>query len=122
MTVAWPSNVNQVQYDPRVKQPVDQRSTFQADAGVPKIASLSTDTFYDVQYDVLFTAAEVDAFWTWWGTTAARGAQAFTGINDVHSNTARTYIFAPGSVPSFQRFPSAAELYRATFTLIQLPP
>ena len=82
--------------------------------------ALSTVQLYTVNFDVLFSGTEVDAFWDWWATLDLRVSEKFTGHLDVINDSNAVYQFL--SVPQFNMVRAgntATVLYKATFQLIQ---
>ena len=75
MTVAWSSSINKTRLSPISKIPYDQRSMFQALGGAPKPGAITTLKLYLVNFDVIYSGTEVDAFWGWWTSTLTLGSQ-----------------------------------------------
>ena len=126
MTVSWPSTVPQIQLLPIQLTMLDQRSVFATQAGEPRTASLSTDQIYLVQCGLQLTGSQYQSFLSWWETTALRGAEDFTGFEDVLTDTLTIrHKFTDGSMPTGTIFftgPSnLARLWRVDISLWRLP-
>jgi hypothetical protein len=121
MTAAWPA-IPTVEYLPVRFSPIDQRARYDALGALPRANALSAVGIYAVAFDAIFSGTDLATFETWWNTTAARGAQKVSGLEDVIGDDP-TVLYAFVEPPQFTMIRSGdltARRYRASFSLRQL--
>jgi hypothetical protein len=121
MTAAWPS-LPTTEYLPVRHTAIDQRAAYQVLGGLPLSNALASDQCYLIGFDVIFSGSDFSTFRTWLATTAARGAEKISGLQDVIGDDPSVlYCFA--EMPRFTMLlggPASQRLYRASFRLWQL--
>lgn len=121
MTAAWPA-LPTTQYKQVTFSPVDQRGRYDALGALPRANGLASDQLYAVSFDIILSGTDLATFWTWFGTTAAGGAEKISGLEGVIGDDP-SILYSFAELPNFKMLRSgnaSSRRYRATFTMIQV--